>query len=638
MSTHDIRAMAGLHRQRDVEEAVEAGRVIVLFGTSHDADRFQAVVMPPDKVMATAPPARWDSSLAPLLAGAAVIVVGLGMRPVLGPEVATAVLAAGAVKAKYVHLGDIDFAKFADAANATEWVRAEAEGAPVVPFEKRQEQRTAVARVDWPEVIPLEGDMEIDEFPVDSLPETARTMVEAVAASTAAPVGFAGCVALGTLAALTARGVVVEAPGEWAAPLNAYVVTVLPVGEGKSPVFRAFTKVLAEIEDRWMAEAASDIADARTRKDIAEGVAAQAKRDAAAGKVSKEHAIRLAQEAREIEIPPEPRIHSRDVTPEGIVRVCASNGGTLALLSDEGAELFQLMSRYSANGGANYGVYFAGHDGQRYTRDRAGGETIIIPRLTLSVCCTIQPSVLGELARDRDNRERGLLARFLLAQPPSSVGYRSTDDVPIAPDAVAQWEDLLWRLAGQVWARNEPAVLRLSREATGVWRRWRAETEPRLRPDVGDLHAVVDWANKARSHLIRLAGLLHVAKTGRIEGEIDLGVMADAIGLFEYFGSHTRKAFAEMSASADAHIARRLLAWLRRKRLATFTTREAFQQLKNSAVQQVSDVQAAITVLEECGYVQAEARPQERGRGQAPSPRYLVNPVVVAETTGEEAR
>lgn len=629
-----VLATIELAHQAAVDTAIAANMPIVLVADDYQARRFAGQAN--GRVTITHPVSgTWTPSLASCLAGANVVIAAVGVRPALGEELAAEVFAAGARKVRFVRLGDFSFDGLVQAANAVPaLIRDEPSDGEVVPLAEhravtipRSVESPDAIPCDWPEIIPLESENEVDDFPIDSLPPVVREMVEAVARSTASPVEFCGTVALGAIAALTARAVTIEAPGAWSAPANLYVTTVLPVGQGKTPVFRRFTAVLDEIEAEWMARAWPAINDARTRQKVAKEQAAKAEKDAAAGKASTSDAVRLAEEAQEIVVPPEPRVLTKDATPEALIRVCSANGGTLAVLSDEGAEVFQSMSRYSGNGSANFGPFLAGHDGDRYVSDRVSRETVQIRRLVLTLVLTVQPSVLEDLSRDRDNRERGFLARFLLCQPPSAIGYRSTDDEPIPEAVTAGWETMMRRLADEVWTRRDaPTTLTLTPEAESAYRAWRAATEPRLRPFVGDLRDCTDWAAKMQSHVIRLAAILHCAKAATIKGPVDLGTMADAIALVEFFATHVRRAFASMSSTSETRIAERVLAWLRRHERDSFTARDAWQALKGGPVKVMADLEPAIALLAVHGYVRQAPTPERRGPGRPQSPTYFVNP------------
>ena len=314
-------------------------------------------------------------------------------------------------------------------AEALPWTSALSSLATGAPDGEQHEPEPA-----WPEIVRLTASEPVDDFPIEELPDRVRAMVEAVAASTATPVDFPAGVALGAIAAIASRAVSIRPTGDtWTVPANLYYCAVLPSGEGKTPVHRELFGPLREIEREWQEEAREEIISAQTRKTIADNAAEKATRDAGRGTGSEADAIRLTQEANAILVPPTPRLLTTEPTPEAVLRICGDIGGTLAIVNDEGAEVFQLTSRYSASGAANLGVYLAGFDGGPHTSDRVSRESPTIPRLTLSLVLAIQPSVLDELAREKANQDRGLLARFCSACPSRRSG-RDRLAVPRFPE------------------------------------------------------------------------------------------------------------------------------------------------------------------------------------------------------------
>lgn len=633
-TSESIRALTALYRQDEVDAAVAQRRAVVLLPTPRDADMLRGAAKKDIEV--TAPMSRWDASLAPLLRGASVIVVGLGMRPVLGPEVASAVLSAGAARVKHVRVGDLDWGRFATAANAAEWCVAQ-DAAPVADSKRKEaDEQPPVGELPtpthWPEIIAFGDGGPAQDFPLDALPRVVGEHAAAVATATATPPDLAAVVHLGALATVTSRAVEIEAPGGWTCPANGYFLPVMDSGTGKSSVFRQTTRPLVEIEREWLAEASPRIAAAKARKELAEARAAKAAKAAVDGKgASDEEVALLRAEAESIEIPPLPVLMTNDATNEALVELASRAGGTVGVLSHEMGSLMDNMARGSANGEAALGALLDGFEGDPLRVHRVSRPTRTIDRYCLTVVIVGQPVVLRNALRDTNAWERGFLPRFLFCEPPSNVGFRELSTAPIPWAVKSAWEELLRGLAEQVRSRETPTRLRFTAEAAEAYRSWWAQNEGRQRPDDGDLHPIRAWASKAPGHLVRLAGLLSCARTGSIEGTIDLGDVANAIEIVSYFATHVRRAFAAAATSPEAHLAQRLVAWLRRKQIRSFTVREAWRALATSAVQETAQVEEAVRLAADRGYVVPAAQPQRQGRGRPPSPTYFTHPDVLEE-------
>ena len=485
----------------------------------------------------------------------------------------------------------------------------------------------------WPEPIPLDRSATLSGFPVEVLPDSLAAFVGAVARMTATPVDLAGIAALGALAIVTSGAAQVELADDWRVPLNLYAAVILAPGEGKTPVFQKVGAPLYAIERDRRARAAPAIAEAESVQRIAETRRAQLEKDAARAfgetRMEAEEAARVAAvEAAALLVPQAPRLVTNEATPEGLVKLAASNRGSVGIWADEGGEVFEIAARYSTNGKANLGAYLQGHDGQAYTSDRSGREALSVERLTLSMVLALQPCVLDEVAKDRANRERGLLARLVWAMPTSAVGQRATERPRVPEQLTQEWCALLTSVADQAETAEEPVTLTLTPAAAGMFRRWHEEHEPRLHPDTGDLRDVVDWGNKLPGQVGRLAGLLHVASERGMHGNVDVEAMSGALRLADYFAEHALAVFGAMNENPAVPVALKVLRWLRKYGTKQFTEREAQQHAKGGRVKSKADLEPGLELLADLGFVRPEYTQGPPRPGRPPSRRYQVNPAI----------
>lgn len=485
---------------------------------------------------------------------------------------------------------------------------------------------------EWPELIALPGTRLPVPFPTGVLGDPAAQYAEAVAAAHSTPVDLPATAILGTVSALVAGAIVIEPHAGWREPVNVYLMTLAAPGEGKSPVMGEVLHSLRTVESERAATMAPLIAEAESRRRILEAARDDAERGAAKAAAAKaqlgetqtvdEKVIALVREAAAIEVPAVPRLYTTEATPEALVRLLADQGGRMAVISDEGAEWYEMASRYSANGGSNFGIYLAGTDGTRYVSDRAGRGVRIIERTILTVCLVAQPVVLNDLGRDRKARGRGLLARVLWSRPTSRVGYRPTEPSPVPESQRASWDLLVKSLANEslkVDPTSDPPVLRLDMDALQIWQTMRSDHEPKLRPDIGALASITDWANKLPGQILRLAGLLHALRTGQLAGRIDGETMAAAVRLGAYYTDHALAVFSEMGTDEATQDAALVLRWLKNRALDKTSTRDVSQS-KDWDSNRVRD---ALDVLVRHGYVRILPPNGNPGR---PSERYAVNP------------
>jgi hypothetical protein len=500
----------------------------------------------------------------------------------------------------------------------------------------------SVGEHGWTPPIPLGAAGAVPAFPVEVLPGWLGDQVAAVATATQTPPDLAGMLAIAVLATVAAGAIEVQPRPGWQEPLCLFVAVGMDAGARKSSVFTAMTRPLAEFERQQAAAALPGITETATLRRIAEQAAAAA--EAAASKAPTEQAeakqaeaVARAAEAANLVVPAVPRWLADDATPEALAGLLATYG-RIALLSPEGDVFDQMGGRYNQTTGPNLGVYLKGHAGDLLKVDRRGRPPEYIERPCLTIGLAVQPEVLRGLADRPGFRGRGLLARFLYSLPPSLVGHRQPGAPPI-PLAVADRYDLeLQALAASLTSparpdSDGPTVLALDQTAGELLLAFEQELEPRLAAGSGDLAQLAGWAAKLAGATCRLAGLLHLAGHLR-DGwarPIAADTLAGAIRLAGYLVEHARAVFDLMGADPRTEDARWLLDWTTRTGRAQLTRRDAHQATPRGRFPKVTDLDPALRLLEEHGYLRrVDADPPGPKGGRPPSPRFLVNPLYPA--------
>jgi replicative DNA helicase len=417
--------------------------------------------------------------------------------------------------------------------------------------------------------------------------------------------------------------------------------------KSKSGVFTAMTRPMADFERQQAAAALPGVTETATLRRIAEQAAAAA--EAAASKAPLERAEELqaeavarAAEATRLVVPPVPRWLVDDATPEALAGLLAAYG-RIALLSPEGDVFDQMAGRYNQSAGPNLGVYLKGHAGDLLKVDRRGRPPEYVERPCLTIGLAVQPEVLRGLAGRPGFRGRGLLARFLYSLPPSLVGRRRPGAPPVPATVADRYTLELQALAASLTtaAGQDPTVLMLDRAAGELLLAFERELEPRLAAGSGDLAQLAGWAAKLAGATCRLAGLLHLA--GHLRGgwarPITGDTVASAVRLAGYLVEHARAVFDLMGADSRIDDARWLLDWINRNGQAQFTRRDAHHAAPRGRFPKATDLDPALALLEEHGYlrrVDADS-PGPKG-GRPPSPRFLVNPLHLATEPTEPTK
>ena len=492
------------------------------------------------------------------------------------------------------------------------------------------------AEPEWPELLPLDPPRRPAVFPADALPPWAAEYVTALAEATQTPLDLPGCCVLGVFSACAGGRAVVQARPGWREPVNLYLLPNLRPGSRKSAVIAATTGPLYEIEKDLSERARAQIAEATTLREIAEQSAKKA-RGAAANATGDRRdeltaeAVSAASNAESIEIPVIPRLIADDVTPEAAASLLADHGGRLAIISAEGG-IFDMMGGRYSQGVPVLDLWLKGHAGDPLRVDRKGRPSEYIERPALTLLLTVQPSVLAAIARNGAFRGRGLLARFMYAIPEDNLGRRRVGTEPVPAELRDAYGQHVRKLAEDMAAWTDPAVLTLSPDAHELLLETERKIEPQLAEE-GTLGSIAEWGSKLAGAMLRIAGLLHLARESEaFRVPISRSTLSDAIRIGAYFTEHARAAFNLLGDTGTSDAAY-LLDYLTRKEVTEFTIRNLHAGLPRGRFPTADTVIGAVQLLDEHGYVQPKIQPERTGPGRKPSPSYLVRPEVTTEST-----
>jgi hypothetical protein len=450
---------------------------------------------------------------------------------------------------------------------------------------------------------------------------------------------------LAACAGAVAGNVEIEARRGWREPLNLFAVAALPPGNRKSAVFASVVKPLEKAEASLVAENRADIAEAESeyrmlvaRVDHLEKAAAKAK-DAEDRQAKQQEAVQAAQDLAEMSIPKVPRLLADDTTPETLATLLHDQGGRIAVFSPEG-DIFDIMGGRYSNGVPNLGVFLKGHAGDPLRVDRRG-RSEFINRPSLTIGLTVQPDVLRGLVSKPAFRGRGLLGRFLYSLPHSTLGSRKVRANPLDEESRAEYECNVRAMAGisanfDGEGDRAPRLVRLTPEADDYLAAFEEDIEPRI-AEAGELGSLSDWAGKLAGAVLRIAGILHLADhAGRFQDwpeKVNANTIKRAIEIGRYLIPHAQAAYAEMGADPEIQAAKHLLKWARKWVESDgdllFTKQNAWQGTK-SKFKKVADLDKAIALLIERGFIRPRVEDRKKGPGRKPGGIYEINPQVSA--------
>lgn len=469
---------------------------------------------------------------------------------------------------------------------------------------------TRSSEVDWPAPRPL-GEAPLPSFPVQVLPTWLAAWVERQALALQVPTDLPAMLALSAISTALARSYEVEVRAGWVEPVNIYTLVALPSGTRKSVVFDAATAPLLALElgaEATVAPALADASEAHLRL-VVDG----------AGAV--DHAPRTQRGASPP--PTRPPLFVSDATPERVASLLSENAGRMSVLSDEGEICAIIAGRY----GGSFEVFLKAHSGQVIAIERQGRDRVHVRRPALTLGLAVQPDVLETLARKKALRDRGLLARFLVAVPASNVGFRQIAAPAVPREVIETYAAKLTALVeANADREREPQALSFTTEAHAAFVAFETKIERMLRPS-GELAGLASWGSKLPGAVARLAGLLACAREPMATPRaIDGETVVVAIQIGEYLIPHALRAFGAVGGSSAVADAKAILAWLAEEKLMTTTRREVHQSLR-SRFGEVARVDAPLKLLVEHGFLQPVATERRRGR---PSVVFHVYPSTLA--------
>lgn len=224
-------------------------------------------------------------------------------------------------------------------------------------------------------------------------------------------------------------------------------------------------------------------------------------------------------------------------------------------------------------------------------------------------------------------RGTGFLARFLVAWPESTQGFRPFTDPPDTWPKLAAFHRRIAEILNTPAPLTEqgtlePAMLTFTPAAKAAWVAFHDALEIELRSG-GELYDVRDVASKTADNAARLAALFHVFTHG-IGGAVDVDSFEGASQIAAWHLSEARRFFGELALPVELANAARLDAWLieygKRERTHIIPRREA---QRSGPVRDKDALKHALQELDELG----RARLVVEGRRK----EIFINPALLVE-------
>jgi len=423
----------------------------------------------------------------------------------------------------------------------------------------------------WPDPQSLTASYEQEPYPLAALPSIVRAAVEEVAGFVKAPLPMVTSSALAALSLAIQAHVDVRRADKLNGPTGLFLLTIADSGERKSTCDGFFTKAIREYEEAETEKAKPDLrnykADIDSWEAARSGIKDKIRQQAKDYKPTAEMQTTLRNLEQEKPEPPRvPRLIYADATPEALAYGLAKQWPSGGVVSAEGGIVFGSHGMGKDSVMRNLAMLNQLWDGTNLTIDRRTSESFTVSGARLTVALQVQEPTLREFFSKSGALARGtgFLARFLIAWPASTQGFRPFTEAPGAWPALAAFNQRLAAILHQPEPINDdgaltPAMLSLSPEAKRAWVEYHDAIESELASG-GELYDVRDVASKSADNAARLAALFQMFEHGT--GAVSGNCFESANLIAAWHLKESRRFFGELALPAELADAVRLDNWL----------------------------------------------------------------------------
>jgi len=456
-----------------------------------------------------------------------------------------------------------------------------------------------------------------DAYPIEALGPL-RAAAEAIFDKTQAPAAIGAQAVLG-VASLAAQGLADIETLASPAPCSLYLLTIAQSGERKSACDRLAMPSVFEFQ-RELGDAYRDETTAhRIRVDIWERQRADILKSANTEPTAAEADLQALGPAPES--PLHPVIVSSEPTFEGLAKNLAYARPALGIFSDEGGAFLGGHAMNSDNRLKTVAGLSGLWDGTPVNRTRAGDGVATFSGRRVASHLMVQPIAAAGLLADPIANGQGFLARFLITEPPTTIGTRTRRGHSIGSDAA------LTSFAGRVGdmlradlplregTANEldPPTLALDPDARHALVEFHEEVE-RGQIAGGPYETTRPFASKAAEHAARIAGVMTLyGDTNACS--VSVSAMSDAITLARFYLSEAQRLSDAAEISSETQDAEVLRKWLLSNWSEAFISATDAAQHGPSRLRETAKLKKLLRVLEQHGWLEpAEGGAEIRGK------------------------
>lgn len=440
-----------------------------------------------------------------------------------------------------------------------------------------------------------------------------RAVVEAVQGVTLAPVAIPAQSAL-AVASLAVMGHANVQTLGGPRPPSLYVLTVAASGERKSSCDALLMAALRDYEREQATVRRTEWTAWKNKHELWKGdrdrILAEAKKTKGVSRIASE--ADLAALGPEPAEPASPERVVTEPTYEGLTKLFAQGQPALGIFSDEGGQFLGGFAMARDNRQKTLAALNDLWQGNPIRRTRQGDSSFTLYGRRLAVHLMVQPGVARAFMSDPMAADTGFLPRFLVCEPPSTIGGRFSHLVRPDDGALKAFSQRLREVLETPMPMNSetreltPRTVPLSKDAYKMLLTFSDEIESAQATN-GDLAHITGYASKVAEQACRIAAVLTLWRDLQAP-EVAAPNMSDAITLAKFYLSEAARLANSNAISPATMQAEALRTWLLAEWVhPEITAREAVQFGPN-ALRETAKIRAAFGVLEQHGWVSRLAK------------------------------
>lgn len=434
--------------------------------------------------------------------------------------------------------------------------------------------RTAV--MSWPEPLPLIATIAAEPYPIDALPDWILQAVEEVRAFTQAPVPLVAASALATVSLAGQAHIDVKRADRLTGPTSLFLLSLADSGERKSTTDSMFSNPIREYDLAQAEKAKPDLkryaAEYAGWEAEREGILTAIKQAAKSGERTDDLKGNLAElELKKPVAPRVPQLLHGDDTPEHLAYTLAHKYPSAGILTAEAGLVFGSHGMGTDSVMRNLALFNTVWDGGTHQIGRRTSESYTVRGARVTMGLQVQAPTLRNFVERSGGLARGtgFFARFLLAWPESTQGYRPFKDPPETWPALDVFHRRISEILGAEGKIDgegalAPTLMPLSPEAKAIWVSFHDGIEEELRTG-GELYDVRDVASKIADNAARLAALFQLFCSncsGCSSSNVSAEHMEAACRIAAWHLNESRRFFGELAMPTELADAAQLDAWL----------------------------------------------------------------------------